>query len=343
MHTPADVVELTIRLMSIDSTSGREGEVVAWLESYLRERQWRTQRIAVTPGRDNLFATAVERPLVTLSTHLDTVPPYIPPSRDGRCVHGRGACDAKGIAAAMICAAEQLRAAAQPVALLFVVGEEVTHDGAHAANEAFAAQAVPSTSRVLINGEPTESTLALGTKGAIRVVVRTEGHAAHSAYPHLGRSATRDLVRLLADLDSLVFPTDELLGDTTVNIGSLAGGVADNVVAPRAEARLMIRLVTPADVIIKIIERWAAGRATLEWGAMMPPVKLGVIEGFATSVAAFATDIPAMPNWGSPYLFGPGSIHVAHRDDELVAIDELRSAVDGYVRIARAVLGEHAT
>jgi acetylornithine deacetylase len=342
MHTPADVVELTIRLMSIDSTSGREGAVIAWLETYLRDCHWRTQRIAVAPGRDNLFATAVDRPLVTLSTHLDTVPPYIPPSRDDRCLYGRGACDAKGIAAAMICAAEQLRAAAQPVALLFVVGEEVTHDGAHAANEAFAAQSVPSTSRVLINGEPTDSTLALGTKGAIRVVVRTEAHAAHSAYPHLGRSATRDLVRLLADLDTVVFPTDELLGDTTVNIGGLAGGVADNVVAPRAEARLMIRLVTPADVVVRIMERWAAGRATLEWGPMMPPVKLGVVGGFATSVAAFATDIPALPNWGTPYLFGPGSIQVAHRDDEFVAIDELRAAVDGYVRIARAVLGAHA-
>lgn len=343
MHTPTDAVELTVRLMSIDSTSGREGEVVAWLEAYLRERNWRTQRIPVAHGRDDLFATAVDRPLVTLSTHLDTVPPYIPPRRDERCLYGRGACDAKGIAAAMICAAEQLRAAELPVALLFVVGEEVTHDGAHAANDAFAAQTVPSTSRVLINGEPTESTLAVGTKGAIRVLVRTEGQAAHSAYPHLGRSATRDLVRLLADLETVAFPTDELLGDTTVNIGGLAGGVADNVVAPRAEARLMIRLVTPADAIVRIMERWAAGRATLEWGPMVPPVKLGAVDGFATSVAAFATDIPAMPNWGAPYLFGPGSIHVAHRGDEFVAIDELRAAVDGYVRIARAVLPDRAS
>ncbi|HEY5060495.1 MAG TPA: hypothetical protein VII52_03115, partial [Gemmatimonadaceae bacterium] len=125
--------------------------------------------------------------------------------------------------------------------------------------------------------------------------------------------------------------------------GSLAGGVADNVVAPRAEARLMIRLVTPADIVVRIMERWAAGRAALEWGPMVHPVKLGVVSGFATSVAAFATDIPAMPNWGTPYLFGPGSIHVAHRDDEFVAIDELRAAVDGYVRLARAVLGAHAT
>jgi acetylornithine deacetylase len=225
-----------------------------------------------------------------------------------------------------------------PIGLLFVIGEEVTHDGAHAANEAFAAHRVPCTSRVLINGEPTESTLAVGTKGAIRVTVRTTGQAAHSAYPHLGRSATRDLVRLLATLDDVAFPTDSLLGETTVNIGSLSGGVADNVVSPAAEARLMIRLVTPAEEVQALIERWAAGRATLEWGPMVPPVRLGVLEGVPTSVAAFATDIPALTNWGTPYLFGPGSIHVAHRDDEHVRMDELRGAVAAYERLAREAM-----
>ena len=340
MITASDPQELTVRLMSIDSTSGREGDVIAWLDAYLSERGWRTWRIPVTPGRDDLFATAVERPLVTLSTHLDTVPPFIGPSLgDGR-IRGRGACDAKGIAAAMICAAERLRDAGIPIALLFVVGEEVTHDGAHAANEAYAADSIPATSRVIINGEPTESTLAVGTKGAVRVTVKTAGQAAHSAYPHLGHSATRDLVKLLAELDDMEFPSDELLGDTTVNIGALAGGVADNVVAPWAEARLMIRLVTPSEKVERIIERWANGRAALEWGPMVPPVKLGVVDGFKTSVAAFATDIPALTNWGTPYLFGPGSIHVAHRDDEFVVIDELRAAVDSYERLARACVGD---
>jgi acetylornithine deacetylase len=324
--------------MSIDSTSGREGDVIAWLDGSLTAMNWRTQRIPVSPGRDDLYATAVESPLVTLTTHLDTVPPFIPPRVDNGHIRGRGACDAKGIAAAMICAAERLRAENAPVALLFVIGEEVTHDGAHAANEAFAAGAVPRTNRVIINGEPTESTLAVGTKGAVRVIVRTTGQAAHSAYPHLGRSATRDLVRLLAELEALDLPTDELLGNTTVNIGSLSGGVADNVVAPSAEARLMIRLVTPADAVMSRIEAWADGRASLEWGPMVPPMKLGVVDGFQTSVAAFATDIPALTNWGTPYLFGPGSIHVAHRDDECLRIDELHRAVDAYEHIVRQVL-----
>jgi acetylornithine deacetylase len=324
--------------MSIDSTSGREGEVVSWLDRYLGESGWRTVRIPVSPGRDDVCATSTDRPLITLSTHVDTVPPFIPPRLEAGALHGRGACDAKGIAAAMICAAERLREAGVPIALLFVVGEEVTHDGAHAANGAIAAGLVPNTNRVIIDGEPTESTLAVGTKGAIRVTIRTRGRAAHSAYPHLGHSATRDLVRLLAEVDAIAFPTDTLFGDTTVNIGILYGGVADNVVAPAAEARLMIRLVTPPDDVKSIIEAWAAGRAELEWGPVVPPVRLGVVDGFPTSVAAFATDIPALTNWGTPYLFGPGSIHVAHRDDEHVAVDELVAAVEGYTRLATLAL-----
>jgi acetylornithine deacetylase len=333
MQTPSNPVELTTKLMSIDSTSGREGPVIEWLDQYLSERGWRTQRIPVTPGRDDLFATVVDNPIVTLSTHLDTVPPFIAPRVERERIYGRGSCDAKGIAAAMICAAERLRTAELPIALLFVVGEEVTHDGAHAANEAIANGVVPKSNRVIIDGEPTESTLAVGTKGAIRVTVRTKGQAAHSAYPHLGQSATRDLVRMLNDLEALSFPSDPLLGDTTVNIGALTGGVADNVVAPSAEARLMIRLVTPPEEVTAIIERWSKGRATLEWGPVVPPVRLGVVDGFTTSVAAFATDIPALTNWGTPYLFGPGSIHFAHRDDEFVPIDELCSAVDAYEQI----------
>lgn len=318
--------------MEIDSTSGREGAVIDWVHALLAGRDWKVSRIPVSEGRDDLLAVAGETFTVTLSTHLDTVPPFIPPRVVGDRLLGRGACDAKGIAAAMIVAAERLRERGMPVALLFVVGEEVTHDGAHAAN------AVRTPSRALINGEPTESMLARGTKGAIRVTVRVEGEAAHSAYPELGRSATASLVRLLAELDGLALPHDELLGATTINIGSLAGGVADNVVAPWAEARLMARLVTPAAEFRRIIERWAEGRATLEWGPMVPAVHLQVADGFPSSVVAFATDIPELTKWGTPYLFGPGSIHVAHRDDEFIAVDELCRAVDAYERLTMAVL-----
>jgi acetylornithine deacetylase len=327
-----DPLPLAVDLMRIDSTSGREGEVIAWMHDFLSRRGWRVQRIPVTAGRDDILATVSDAPLVTLSTHLDTVPPWMPPSVEGGRLIGRGACDAKGIAAAMVAAAERLRAREVPVALLFVVGEEVRHDGAHAANQ------VPTTSRILINGEPTESTLALGTKGAVRALVRVHGRAAHSAYPELGTSATHALVHLLRELDDLERPHDPLLGATTINIGTLAGGVADNVIAPSAEAKIMVRVVDSTDAAIARLERWVGTRATLEVGAVVPPVRLGALPGFPTSVVAYATDIPELTHWGTPYLFGPGSIHVAHTDHEYVEIAEMRAAVDAYERIAGQAL-----
>ena len=337
MQTPLDVVEVALDLMRIDSTSGNEGEVITFVEQLLAGRGWATQRIAVTPGRDDVFATSSEAPLVTLSTHLDTVPPYIAPGRTSDRITGRGACDAKGIAAAMICAAERLRDANLPVALLFVVGEETCHDGAHAANDARRRGLVQATSRALINGEPTESTLALGTKGAVRMTIRTAGRAAHSAYPHLGRSATLGLVRLLAEVETIELPSDPVLGRTTINVGMLSGGVADNVIAPSAEARLMARLVGPVDDVVNAVRRWVGDRAAVDVGISIPHIHLATIPGIETSVVAFATDIPALSDWGTPYLFGPGSIHVAHTDDEFIEIAELRRAVDTYERIARAV------
>lgn len=325
-------MELTARLMEIDSTSGQEGPLVDWLESYLLAAEWRVRRIPVSRGRDDLFATCVDAPLVTLSTHVDTVPPFIPPRLDGDTLWGRGSCDAKGIAASMIVAAQRLRATGVPVALLFVVGEEVTHDGAEAAN------AYPTTSKVLINGEPTECTLAVGTKGAMRFTLRTTGTAAHSAYPQLGRSAISTLVELLAELRSLSLPSDATLGETTINIGMIMGGVADNVLAPSAEARLMARLVTSPDALQERLREWVGDRAELEFGVTVPLALLGRLPGFETSVAAYATDIPKLSRWGIPYLYGPGSIRVAHRDDEHVSVAELRAAVDAYVTIAERSL-----
>ena len=338
MQTPLDVVDVALDLMRIESTSGAEGDVIAFVDRMLAARGWRTRLVPVTAGRHDVFASVSDAPLVTLSTHLDTVPPYIPPVRTGDRIAGRGACDAKGIAAAMICAAERLRDDGVPVALLFVVGEETCHDGAHAANDAIALGMLPATSRALINGEPTESTLALGTKGAVRMTLRTAGRAAHSAYPHLGESATMNLVRLLSELDRIDLPRDPILGETTVNVGSLAGGVADNVIAPWAEARIMARLVGPAGEVVDAVRRWVGARASVDVGISVPPVHLSTVDGVATSVVAFATDIPALTNWGTPYLFGPGSVHVAHTDDEHIEIAELRAAVDTYEQLVRSVI-----
>jgi acetylornithine deacetylase len=328
--------------VAAESTSGAEGPAVDLAEAWLQARGWRVTRVPVAAGRDCLFAEG-ERPAeVVLSTHLDTVPPHIPPRlADGR-LYGRGACDAKGIAAAMCVAAGRLREEGAPVGLLFVVGEETAHDGAHAANAA--QPALAPRVRALVNGEPTESRLAVGTKGALRFVLRAEGRAAHSAYPHLGDSATARLVRLLASLAELALPADPVLGASTLNVGALSGGVADNVTAPWAEARCMARLVGPAEEFRALVDAWLAAhpdgaRASVAYGTTVPPVRLAVAPGFETGVVAFATDVPALPRWGTPYLFGPGSIHVAHTDGEFVAADELRAAVDAYARLARAALG----
>lgn len=332
---PLDVVELAFDLCAIESTSGGEGAVIAFAEGLLSGRGWETTRIPVGPGRDALLATAGDAPWVTFSTHLDTVPPYIPPRRDDGKLLGRGSCDAKGIAAAMVCAAERLRAEGRPVALLLVVGEETAHDGAHAANRWALANGTPS--RALINGEPTESTVALGTKGALRFTLRTEGRACHSAYPHLGVSATMALVRLLGELDGLELPEDPTLGPSTINVGSLKGGIADNVVAPWAEARLMARLVTDSASFKARIAQWVDGRAAITWGEEVSLVRLSSVPGLPTSVAAYATDVPVLSAWGTPYLFGPGSIHVAHTDDEYVDEAELRAAVETYAALGRSV------
>jgi acetylornithine deacetylase len=330
---PESALDLALELMRHDSTSGREGEVITRAESLLAERGWAPVRIPVSPGRDCLFASAGGDPDVTLSTHLDTVPPYVPPRVEDGVLFGRGACDAKGIAASMLVAASRLRERGVSAALLFVIGEETEHDGARAAN-AWIAEHLPRRTRVLINGEPTENTLAVGTKGAMRVLVRTSGRAAHSAYPELGESAIEKLVGLLTDLGGLSLPSDPVLGATTINIGSISGGVADNVIAPHAEARLMARLVTPSGEVWRVLQAWAGGRAQLQQGVTVPAVRLATLDGFPTSVAAFATDIPSLTNWGTPYLYGPGSVHVAHTLDEHVRAEDLERAVEAYVRIA---------
>ena len=329
---PLDPASLAFDLVRIPSLTGEEGEVIGFVADLLAKRGWRVRRVPVSPGRDDIIASASDAPLVTLSTHLDTVPPFLPPRLEHGRLYGRGSCDAKGIAAAMICAAERLRDRGVAVALLFVIGEETEHDGATAANRE------ATTSRVLINGEPTGNVLATGTKGALHVTVRTTGRAAHSAYPELGRSATLDLVHLLADLENVPLPTDPLLGATTVNIGFLSGGVADNVVAPSAEARLMVRLVTSSDDVAARLQAWVGSRAQLTFEALVPPVRLATVPGFETAVVAYATDIPRLNRWGTPYLLGPGSIQVAHTDGEFVELAQVAQAVDAYERLAAAAL-----
>lgn len=327
-----DVVALAAELLAIDSSTGGESDAVEFVSRWLLARGWNVELQEVTKGRANIWATR-KGGGVTLSTHLDTVPPYFPPSEaDGR-LHGRGACDAKGIAAAMLAAADRLvKAGEQRVDLLFLVGEEKNSDGARAANR------LAPTSRFLVNGEPTESRIASGAKGSQRVMLRFRGRAAHSAYPELGKSAITPLLELLPTIQQLDLPTDATLGATTVNIGTIRAGTEANIIPEHAEVELMFRLVGDVRPLKRSLEKWVGDRAEIEYGSYIPAQRFEVIPGFDVAPVAYTTDIPLLTKWGKPLLFGPGSIHVAHTPDEYIQLDELRAAVDAYERIVRALL-----
>jgi acetylornithine deacetylase len=261
------------------------------------------------------------------------VPPFLAPRLEGQRLYGRGSCDAKGIAAAMLTAAEQLaKAGEKRVDLLFLVGEEGGSDGARAANN------LPTKSKFLINGEPTQSKLASGAKGSLRVTVRTKGKEAHSAYPQLGQSAIEPMLALLPTLRDLSWPSDPILGETTVNIGVIRGGTEANIVPAHAEAEMMIRLVGDVTPIKSIVRKWAKGKAEIEFGSYIPSQHFHTVEGFEIAPVAYTSDIPLLTRWGTPLMFGPGSIHVAHTPDEHIDVDELRASVDTYERLARTLL-----
>jgi acetylornithine deacetylase len=332
MLSMLDVVDLTEELVAIPSVSGNEAEVVEYVKGLLESRGWSVQCQEVAPGRENVWASRGSG-VVTLSTHLDTVGPFIAPSRKYGRLYGRGTCDAKGIAASMICAAQRLADVGEErIDLLFVVGEEAGSDGAMAANE------LPSTSSALINGEPTEGRLASGAKGSLRVLVRTEGKAAHSAYPDEGDSAITAMVGLLSELDHLSWPTDHDIGETTVNIGRIIGGEAANIVPAQCEAELLVRLVGEPGPVQRILDHWAEGRASLLYGAQVPTTRFRTVPGFDIEAVSFTTDAPLLSNWGEALLFGPGSIHYAHGVDEHIEIDELRQSVTTYERLVLSLL-----
>jgi len=327
-----DVVALAAELLAISSLSSTEGPVVDFVSRWLIARKWNVTVQEVSKGRGNVWASR-NGGGVTFSTHLDTVPPHIAPRLQGDKLYGRGACDAKGIAAAMLVAADRLvTAGEQRIDLLFVVGEELGSDGARAANN------LAATSRFLVNGEPTESKLASGAKGSLRVIVRTRGREAHSAYPHLGESAIEPMMKLLPTIHDLPLPSDDVLGKTTVNVGTIRGGTGANIVPAHCEAELMVRLVSDVAPVKKMIKEWAQGRAEIEFGSTIPAQRFHIVPGFDTAPMAYTSDIPLLSRWGTPLLFGPGSIHVAHTPDEFIDVNELRASVDSYEKIARHLL-----
>ncbi len=335
-----DPLDLTRRLVDIESLTYNEGAVGEYLDGFLRERGFTVERTAVpqppqshySGPRFNLYAGTGKRPDVVLSTHMDTVPPFLPSREDDLYLYGRGTCDAKGIIAAQVAAAERLREAGVAVALLFVVGEERDSAGAKLANlEA-------KGSRFLINGEPTDNRLALASKGTLRAEIRAHGKMAHSAYPELGDSAVHKLVHALERLLAVELPMVDGIGPSTLNIGLITGGHAPNVIADSAVAQVLVRLVGPSEQTRQAIEQAVAGLAEVEFTLEIPFIRMRQVEGIETMVAAFTTDIPALTNWGEPLLLGPGSIHVAHTPFEKIAKRELLEAVDLYFDLAQRLV-----
>jgi acetylornithine deacetylase len=334
-----DAVTLTRQLVDIESITGNEAAVGNYLYGELCRLGCQTRKMAVEAGRFNVYATweGHSNPEIVFSTHMDTVPPFIPSSEDAGRIYGRGSCDAKGIIAAQIAAAERLRQQNIHVGLLFVVGEERDSLGAHVANE-YAANPQNSRCRFLVNGEPTENRIALASKGTLRVEVTATGRMAHSAYPELGESAIDKLIPALTRLREMALPSDPEVGPCTLNIGLIEGGRAPNVIPDYAHADLLYRLVGPSDELRRQILRTAGGEVQVTFPLELPFLRLRTVDGLPTMIAAFTTDIPKLTNWGEPLLLGPGSIHVAHTDGEFIEKRQLAEAIDLYCRIAKQLL-----
>jgi acetylornithine deacetylase len=332
-----NVVELTRALVDIESITEDEGRIGSYLYDYLSTIGARTggrvEKIEVEPGRFNVLAYWRE-PVVTLSTHMDTVPPFFASREDSKFVWGRGACDAKGIIAAMIVAAEKLLAEnVRNFAVLFVVGEERNSAGA-----AVAARA-PRGSKYLVNGEPTENKLALASKGALRFELVAHGKMAHSAYPELGESAIDALLDALEAIRKVPLPRDPLLGPCTLNIGTISGGRAPNVIADAAKAEILVRMVGDSAPVREALARAVGNRADLKEVLSIPPIQFQTVDGMPTTVVSFTSDVPVFArSWGEPLLFGPGSIHVAHTAEERISKRELSEAAAMYANVVKSLL-----
>jgi acetylornithine deacetylase len=328
-----DALELTRSLVALETPTGAEGPATDFLDAALRRAGYQVVRQPVSPGRQNLYAYR-EAPALVFSTHLDTVPPYIPLSEDAESIHGRGSCDAKGLAAAMVAAAERLAERGERrIGLLFVVGEENGSDGALAAAD------LGPRGRFLINGEPTENRLSIGQKGSLRVDLQATGRAAHSAYPEEGVSAIAALLDSIERIRRMPLPTDPLLGQSTLNLGLIGGGVAPNVIPPAASAQILVRTVEPTGPLKNAIKALLAPGVTVDFRVDLPFYKGGAAPaGWETTVVSYASDLPFLEPWGERYQLGPGTIRVAHTSQEHIRKADLLRGVDLYVRLASDLL-----
>ncbi len=329
-----DPVALTRQLIDIESITGKEGEAAAFLARYLEELGYAVERMPVEGERFNVFAKPADTgpPALIFSTHIDTVPPFLPSSEDADNIYGRGACDAKGIIAAQVAACERLREGGKSVGLLFVVGEERDSLGAAVANQN------SRGSQFLVNGEPTDNRIALASKGALRVEVVARGRMAHSAYPELGESAIDKLLDALQALRAMKLPHNPEIGSSTVNIGIIEGGRATNVVPDFAKAQLLYRLVGPSQELRRAIVSAVGSLAEVNFVLDLPYMRFLTVPDIPTMTASFTTDIPQLSSWGQPVLLGPGSILVAHTDREFISKAELMHAIELYEQIGRFLL-----
>ena len=326
-----NVFELTRALIDIPSLTGDELAMGQYLATHLAELGYRVEKHEVAPDRFNVIATTRESPRIVFSTHMDTVPPFIAASEDEDFIYGRGSCDAKGIIAAQIFAAERLRLEGlNDIGLLFTVDEELSSIGAQGANK----HPLARVCRYLINGEPTDNRLATGTKGSVRAIITTDGRAAHSAYPEGGESAIEKLLDILETIRGVEWPDDSFFGTTTCNIGVIAGGTRPNVIPDKARAELQIRLGIDIEHVTRVLEDAVGARGRLEYASAHNPVRLFSVAGFEQCVVRFTTDVPYLSAWGKPLLIGPGSILDAHTDHERVSKHELNQAVELYVDLA---------
>ncbi|HEV7903077.1 MAG TPA: M20/M25/M40 family metallo-hydrolase [Pyrinomonadaceae bacterium] len=330
----------TRRLIDIPSPSGDEDAATRFLAAHLESLGYTVELQEIAPRRANIIANASPvTPRLFFSTHIDTVPPFIASHEDETHIYGRGSCDAKGIIAAQIFAAETLRrVGVDEIGLLFTVDEELGSLGARAANT----HALAATCDYLVNGEPTGNKLATGSKGSLRLRLNTTGRAAHSAYPEHGDSAIERLLDVLEDVRRVEWPQDDFFGATTCNIGTITGGARPNIIPAEASAELQIRLVTGSSRVKELFERAVGGRAEVEYLSVAEPVRLFAPEGFAREVVRFTTDVPYLPNWGAPLLLGPGSILDAHTAAERISKDELARSVELYAQLARELLARRS-
>ena len=328
-----DIAERLLKWLAVDSTSGNEREFLQLLEGMFHDDGWQITRQPVEEDRWNLLVTDGTDPQVLLSTHVDTVPPVLEVDYDGQVVRGRGACDTKGGLLAMVHAARRVRdAGIEGVGFLLVVGEEVDHRGA---KEATALQL--DVDRIILC-EPTQNRVVTAQKGMVRCTLRTRGVAGHSAFPDDGESAVGPLLDALEAIRGHDWPTDELLGATTVNIGVIDAGVAANVFAPEARAEVLFRAVSDAEQLLHEVRSTVGGDVEMVDVVYNDPVFFDVPSGVDTCTVPFNTDAPYLADIADVWLVGPGDIRCAHSEDEQIRIGEIFDGIELYEKLIQRVL-----